>query len=152
MQINLQIAASVLMLLVGVYLATRFVRDTILGIRSKSWPYVSGKISMADFEHDFDSNTYSTNISYQYIVDGRELFGNCVSFGDRVGFIRQKAVQKYLKNYSEGAVVNVSYCPINPNLSVLSPGLTTKILWTLTYALFLFIMGAGTLSNALQKI
>lgn len=98
---------------------------------------------MSDLEED--EGTYRAKISYRYSVGGREFVADRAHFGDQVKLFWSMSAQRLLKKYRSQAVVEVWYCPTNPELAVLQKGLTVTAIVTLAFGLWLSYGGISKL-------
>lgn len=106
--------------------------------RAKSsvhWPTAEGVIRYANMQtedkaqrvsdgegvsHVEHSESYSTNLVFEYEVSGEKYFANVRRFGVLNGDLAQEA--DAAEKYPLGAKVTVAYSPVNPNVAVLEPG------------------------------
>jgi hypothetical protein len=96
------------------------------GAASENWPSVAGKItlSMAGSTGPRDSKTYHPEVSYEYTVDGKTFTSKRISFAvAQIQRASQLEIEEYLKQYPEGADVEVHYDPEDPSTSCLETGL-----------------------------
>ena len=109
---------------------------------SEHWPKAPGVIRYAKLMRDAPDQgaaaSYSTNLVYEYDVEGRKYFGKVRRFGVLNGDIRQEG--EAIERYPVGTEVTVAYSPVNPNVAALEPGVqgTTYVLAGVGVALLLF--------------
>jgi hypothetical protein len=65
---------------------------------------------------------YSSQITYQYAVAGRDLTSSRVRIGSKILSGSPHYSQKHVSAYPPGKKVRVRYCPNDPSFSVLEPG------------------------------
>ena len=109
------------------------IRSLILGVRSKSWPNVSGKITKLQVSKVRRSRTgvlidhYRVVIQYEYVVDEILYKSQALSIPDQIWQIlnrglRSKRVAKQLQTkYPINQSVKVYYNPRNPKQAILEP-------------------------------
>jgi hypothetical protein len=93
-----------------------------LGSASAQWPKLPARITASNVVDGY--GTYNkkciAHVEYEFTVDGTQFRGETVQFGQPPR-IRSQAV-KIAAKYPIGTVIDVFYCPENPNLSVLESG------------------------------
>lgn len=113
---------------------------------SEQWPKASGVITYQktdEDQSDGSSGTFSTALVFQYEVNGKKCYGNLCRFGQLAGGSAEDAEQTSQK-YPQGQVVNVSYFPDNPNLSVLEPGIDSQAYWVPGIGLVFLLFALAT--------
>ncbi len=122
--------AGPIMILIGVA-AFYFLGGTIQkAYTSSSWPTVQGEVVHSELAQHRDSDgdqMYSTDITYNYAVDGQQYSGSQVTLMDGSTSLRG-TVQDTVKRYPSGATVTVYYEPEDPANGVLEPGLKGGVL------------------------
>jgi hypothetical protein len=130
--------------------------------RSRSWPVARGVIV---FQHrgENDSLTrdsdgtaqhvtsYSTNLLFQYQVGGVAHFANTRRFGQLAG-AGENWADEIARLYPEGAQVKVAYCPSDPDLAVLEPGVTSEACWLPGAGLAFLLFGLAALKWAVPAL
>lgn len=122
--------------LFGVAMLTPGLENLWHAYASASWPVTKGVIVYAeqdassrvtqDSEGDaVPSTTYGAPLAYRYQVDGTNYFSNVRHFGQFVasGEKWAKAIQE---RYPSGTDVPVRYCPTDPDLAALEPGIHSE--------------------------
>jgi hypothetical protein len=121
------------------------------GMRSRYWPQVDGRITVARLELDSDlgargMTAFSPDVRFEYAVDNRRYEGNTVLYG---GFTRAWS-DRLLAKLRSGETVRVSYDPSDPSHAVLQPGVhVAQIIYT-AVGLAIFAYGAQMLWQALR--
>jgi hypothetical protein len=65
-------------------------------------------------------------LAYQYEVNGKRYFSNVRHFGQFVSSSSQDWAEAILQRYPSGMGVPVSYCPTDPDLAALEPGINSE--------------------------
>jgi hypothetical protein len=152
--IALGLFASLICLAGGAMLAAGLVRMWH-AYASQSWPVASGNIvyeqqdASTSVTRDDEgaterSTSYGTNLVYQYEVGGTVHFANTRRFGhlDAAG---KDWADEIAERYPKGAQVKVAYCPSDPDLAVLEPGIDSEAYWLPGAGLVILIFGLAFL-------
>ncbi|MBN9594915.1 MAG: DUF3592 domain-containing protein [Afipia sp.] len=108
---------------------------------ARKWPVVKGKIRTSGLERfrakaEDDGSRgqimFRANISYSYRYENMDYTGLVVSMNGQVSSTSDWGMQRYVKKYPEGAMVDVYVNPQNPTESVLEP--RAKAAWFLWVA------------------
>ena len=143
--------AFIILLIIGGVLLIKFVRDIMMGQKSRSWPVASGTViqSVMETHHDTDddgstSTTYGVKVHYTYSVGGREYESWRRTFSEvRTNSMRR--TQEILGRYPQGANVEVYYDPADPSSAVLETGVGTSSYVFLGLAIVLVLAGLAGL-------
>ena len=131
---------------------------------SQSWPVTSGEVVYAQQDAStsvtrYDDGTseratsYGANLVFQYEVGGTVHFANTRRFGhlDAAG---KDWADEIARRYPKGAQVKVAYCPSDPDLAVLEPGIDSEAYWlpgaglaVLLFGLAVLVWGAPALAS-----
>ena len=68
------------------------------------------------------STVHGAPLAYQYEVGGQKHFSNVRCFG-QFGASTEEWAKEIAERYPSGADVPVSYCPTDPDLAALEPGI-----------------------------
>ena len=143
---------SVLFVLIGLGILAAGTLRLLFEHASGSWPVARGVMISSSGEFSVpaisngggtDSTRYYVDLGYRYEVAGREYFANLCRFGQRlwtqdVG--RTKQAEELLARCRTGTEVRVAFCPSDPAVAVLEPGISSGVYWTLAAgALFALI-------------
>ena len=93
---------------------------------SASWPTAEGIVNSSEVDRSTDGEggtSYSPEISYQYLVNDLNYTNNTIKFGENSYSSRRKA-EEIAAAYPVGRQVAVYYDPLEPDKSVLEPGVT----------------------------
>jgi hypothetical protein len=128
--------AWLLFVLLGVAVLTPGLENLSHAYMSQSWPVTKGVIVYAEQDSDsrvrqdsegdtVRSSTYGAPLAYRYQVNGTNYFSNVRYFGQFVasGEGWAKAIQA---RYPSGTDLPVRYCPTDPDLAVLEPGIRSE--------------------------
>ncbi len=112
-----------ILLSVGLGVSVHGMKAVRYGKTSMRWPKKIGQIKVAEMkvDSDRDSVTYRAEVRCDFLFGGRVYSSNKVSFG-QYSSSNPKHARKILYNYPLGAYIEVYYDPMNPNISVLEPG------------------------------
>ncbi len=132
----------------GLFLVSIGLRRIIIDLISKNWPFTEGiiKKSFDKIEYDEYGNVlHIPKINYSYIVNSKEYFSGNITFGNRgISFSNmyneisnKNDSLKVLSKYTENSKVKVFYCPNNPKVAVLKPGITTGAILVLSSGLII---------------
>jgi hypothetical protein len=91
-------------------MAFRSVEELTLGLESRTWPSVEGRILADDRQRRF----------YGYLVDGRAYAGERIRFP---AGLPGQAPGELPADYAPGQRVRVHYAPDGPHVAVLQPGI-----------------------------
>jgi hypothetical protein len=83
---------------------------------------------------------YRAAVTYRYEVDGEELLGCRVRFGDSLSFGWASPARGIVKRYTSGRQVTVRYDPNKPKDSVLEPGFNSFLLLELVIGCLVFAL------------
>ena len=102
---------------------------------SLEWPQVSGVITSSTVQsrRDDDGTSYSSEVTYDYTVDGEKMSGETVYFGDYVSSSSRSTASKTVRKYPVGKEIQVYYSPESPDECVIEPGTT----WSSYFVLIL---------------
>ena len=127
--------------------AAIFIVHGVLGIisalESLRWPQTSGVILSAMVEDS--GNHYRAAVSYRYEVNGQELIGKRVRFGDSVGTSFAFPARRLVRRFVPGSTVTVWYNPKKPMASVLEPGVTTLLILEVAFGCLFFAIAMARL-------
>jgi hypothetical protein len=65
-------------------------------------------------------------LAYRYEVNGTQYFSNVRHFGQFIRSSSQDWAEAILQRYPSGTGVPVSYCPTDPDLAALEPGINSE--------------------------
>jgi Protein of unknown function (DUF3592) len=127
----------VFFLLLGVAILTPGLRNLWYAKASQGWPTTDGIVIFAEEEATDqviqDSKgrrekftTHGAPLAYQYEVNGMRYFSNVRHFGQFIGSSSQDWAEAILERYPSGRGVPVSYCPDDPDLAALEPGIHSE--------------------------
>jgi hypothetical protein len=122
---------------------------------TKSWPTATGVITNSDIhQSESDGKTmYSTEISYDFIVDDKPFSSNRITLNSGNSSTSSiKGVKKDLQKYPLEKAVTVYYDPELPNNAVLEPG-ADFFTYLVKYAPSLFgFLGIAMLWQLFKKV
>jgi len=126
----------VLFMLFGVAILAPGLRNLCYARASQGWPTTDGVVVYMEQEatgqviqdsrgRTGQFTTHGAPLAYQYEVNGERYFSNVRHFGQ---FIRssQDWAEAILQRYPSGTGVPVSYCPTDPDLAALEPGINSE--------------------------
>jgi hypothetical protein len=118
------------------------------GNASVHWPSVKGSVIESRFVLEGDESELI--IRYEYLADAKSREGNTVTFS---GFsLDLDTLEAYVRKYPQGASVRVYYDPVQPDVSVLEPGVEAKnFLIGSLVLIVLFGAGIGLLAYATRS-
>ncbi|NOY48334.1 MAG: DUF3592 domain-containing protein [Chlorobi bacterium] len=103
-----------------VFSAKKFIR----GKMSTNWPKIIATVKSSCIETKNGGKGlafYSPKIEYQYSLNFRNYSNNNFTYMGTSGFTKRYA-EKYVKKYTVGSEIEVSYNPKSPEMSVIIPG------------------------------
>jgi hypothetical protein len=109
-----------------------------LGWESKKWPTARGSILSSPFE----MGDRSPDFVYEFEVSGRKLQGRLVQFGG-LSISNYAKDEAFQRRYAVGNEVRVAYCPDDPSLAVLEPGIFSDAWWFPAIGMLLLLVGLG---------
>ena len=126
----------VFFMLFGVAVLAPGLRNLWYARASQGWPTTDGIVVYAEQEPTSrvmeDSKgrtgqftTHGAPLAYQYEVNGTQYFSNVRHFGQFIGS-DQNWAEAILQRYPSGTGVPVSYCPTDPDLAALEPGINSE--------------------------
>lgn len=110
---------------------------------SVNWPQSDGRIVSSEAEPSLSNNhsAWYAQIVYSYIVDGIEMKGNQVAFGD-YGSSNMSHAQKIVGQYPVGKAVKVYYNPKDCTECLLEPGMHGQTYGMLGFGFIFFAVGS----------
>jgi hypothetical protein len=126
--------AWLIMILLGVGMLVPGLRNLWHAYVSPSWPKARGVIVFAEPTDEgaetqvgergaLRSTAHGAPLAYQYEVGGKQHFSNVRRFGQFGASTEKEWAEEILERYPSGADVPVSYCPADPDLATLEPGI-----------------------------
>lgn len=128
--------AWLVMILLGIGLLAPGLQNLWRAYASRDWPRTSGVILFAQPDTEtpvtpesqgdaLRSTGRGAPLAYEYEVAGKKHYSNVRAFGQ---FVRSggKWANRILQRYPTGAGVPVWYCPADPDLAVLEPGISRQ--------------------------
>jgi hypothetical protein len=126
----------VLFMLFGFGILAPGLRNLWYARASQSWPTTEGVVVYVEQEATSqvvkDSagrteqvTTHGAPLAYRYEVNGTPYFSNMRHFGQFIGSSQDWA-EAILQRYPSGTGVPVSYCPTDPDLAALEPGIHSE--------------------------
>jgi len=123
-------------ILFGVGMLAPGLRNLWYARASLGWPTTQGVVVYSEEEpagqvtHDGEGNAIArpqgAPLAYQYEVNGTQYCSNIRHFGQFIGSSSQDWAEEILWRYPSGSGVPVSYCPSDPDLAVLEPGINSE--------------------------
>jgi hypothetical protein len=93
---------------------------------SSAWPTTDGTVTSSEVVRVSDADggvTYSPEVTYSYSVDNVQYVGDTISFGENTYSSKRKA-EGISADYPVGKAVTVYHDPLEPEVSVLEPGVS----------------------------
>ncbi len=90
------------------------------------------------------STSYGTSLVFRYEVGGQTHFSNTRRFGHLAAAGKEWA-DEIARRYPKGAQVKVAYCPSDPDLAALEPGITSEAYWLPGAGLAVLLFGLAAL-------
>lgn len=143
-----QISIAILLVLVAAAMVWSLLRDVVLGMASRRWPCVTGRLTELVHDHDEDNHAHRVDVRYHYEVAGRHHEGSRLRFDMRISTGR-KAALKLMAQGTQGGAVRVYHSPSRPQLSVLRPGLTWQLLYGLAFTAFVVMLAWNTAARVI---
>jgi hypothetical protein len=153
----------VFFMLFGVALLAPGLRNLWYAKASQAWPSTDGIVIFAEEEatnqvpQDSESRTgqfttHGAPLAYQYEVNGTRYFSNVRHFGQFIGSSSRDWAEAILQQYPSGTAVPVSYCPDDPDLAALEPGINSESYYLPGGGLAFVLFGiAGMLWTILRR-
>lgn len=127
----------VFFMLFGVAILAPGLRNFWYAYASQGWPTTDGTVVYMDQEatgqviQDSKGRTgqftmHGVPLAYQYEVNGERYFSNVRHFGQFIRSSSQDWAEAILQRYPSGTGVPVSYCPTDPDLAALEPGINSE--------------------------
>ncbi len=119
---------------------------------SVKWPVTDGEITRSQLNREEPKRDkkamFSMTVAYAYTLDGKNLEGHRVWFGDHFSTSDPDHFQAAVKRYPVGTAVKVFYDPADPSDSVLEPGSNwSASIWYLV-GIGLMVFGATALASS----
>lgn len=110
---------------------------------SLEWPQVSGVVTSSEVEsHRGDDGTvYSSEVTYDYTVEGKTMSGDVVYFGDNVRSSSKSTASTTVKKYPVGKEIQVHYSPDSHDKCVIEPGTTWSSYFILIFGSIFGVVG-----------
>jgi len=127
--------------------------NSVKAFNSNSWPTAQGVITRADISTSTSDEDimYAAEIRYTYQIDGQEMHGSQVTFGD-ISTSNQRNAERAVGQYKLGSAVQVYYNPDNPLEAVLQPGFTGGLLLPLGIGAAFTLVGGGMAAGMLRVL
>jgi hypothetical protein len=127
----------VFFMLFGVAILAPGLRNLWYAHASQAWPTTDGIVIFAEEEatdqvlQDSEGRRgqftmHGAPLAYQYEVNGTRYFSNVRHFGQFIESSSQDWADSILQRYPSGTGVPVSYCPNDPDLAALEPGINSE--------------------------
>jgi len=149
----------VLFMLFGVGILAPGLRNLWYARESQGWPTTDGVVVYAEQEatsqvmQDGEGRTdraMGAPLAYRYEVNGTRYFSNVRHFGQFIGSSQDWA-EAILQRYPSGTGVRVSYCPTDPDLAALEPGIDSESYYMPGAGLAFLLFGiAGVIWSTLR--
>ncbi len=125
------------------FLVFMFIIPTLKSRAAQNWETADCKIlsSRVKTHHDSDGNTYSAEISYEYVVDGQRFESDQYSFLN-ASFGRGRA-QKIVRQYPAGSTQTCFFEPGNPENVVLDRNNNNLNYWFTLIPIVFMLVGGG---------
>jgi hypothetical protein len=140
---TLTLAPAIGAVVFGTYMSTDLARDLYFAWKSKQWPRTQGRVIQWGLDPGATMRVGddSALIGYEYQAGGVRYTSRRIDFAGRwAGWSARKA----LFRYTEGATVEVSYDPSEPERAVLEPGMALGNFLRLLFGLT--VLGFGLLA------
>ena len=127
----------VVFMLFGVTILAPGLRNLWYAHASQGWPTTNGVIVYMEQEatgrviQENEGRTgqftmHGAPLAYRYEVNGIQYFSNVRHFGQFISSSSQDWAEAILQRYPSGTGVPVSYCPTDPDLAALEPGINSE--------------------------
>ena len=127
----------VVFMLFGVAILAPGLRNLWYAHASQGWPRTNGVIVYMEQEatgrviQENEGRTgqftmHGAPLAYRYEVNGIQYFSNVRHFGQFISSSSQDWAEAILQRYPSGTGVPVSYCPTDPDLAALEPGINSE--------------------------
>jgi len=120
-------------MLFGVAILAPGLRNLWYAHASQGWPTTNGVVVYAEREtasrvlrDSHEVTTYGAPLAYRYEVDRTQYFSNVRHFGQFISSSSHDWAEAILKRYPSGTGLPVSYCPTDPDLGALEPGIHSE--------------------------
>jgi len=121
----------------GLFLFLKGVRNIQMAVASEKWPTAPGKVTSVETIRDATKETrrspsivtYNTKTVIQYEVNGQPYTTDILFFGQTLGSGDKSEAALQRLRYPVGTVVQVSYNPGKPATAVMRPGLHAAAFW-----------------------
>ncbi len=124
-------------MLFGVAMLAPGLRNLWYAHASQGWPTTEGIVVYAEKEatnwvvrdstgHAGQLTMQGAPMAYQYEVNGTRYFSNVRHFGQFIKSSSEDWAKAILERYPSGTGVPVSYCPTDPDLAALEPGINSE--------------------------
>jgi hypothetical protein len=124
-------------MLFGVAILAPGLRNLWYAHASQGWPTTHGIVVYAEKEatrwviRDSEGRTgqlttQGAPLAYQYEINGTRYFSNVRHFGQFIKSSSEDWAEVVLQRYPSGTGVPVSYCPTDPDLAALEPGINSE--------------------------
>lgn len=104
-------------------------------IETRSWSRTRGVVISSNVETV--SAVHRANVSYRYTVNGQEVTGNRVYFGDRIRTSWSYFAREIIAQHPAGSGVTVYYDPERPHEAVLVPGVPGGVVAMMCFSIVL---------------
>jgi len=114
-----ELKLQLLMLGLWLFMAYRMAKPLLNGIKSTSWKSQSATVTTSAF--DRTGNEYTPKIIYKYTINNQEYMNDTYTFMG-AGYIGKKKSINIAQQHPEGSLITIFVNPLNPEVSVIVPG------------------------------
>jgi hypothetical protein len=126
------------------------VRELLRARASIGWPAGEALITDARVRVRRGRRTnYSPEITYRYNHRGTEYMGHCLTFGLTTS---RTEAESLVERFAVGTRWEVRICEARPQLSVLHPGVTSRLWYSLAFFVVFSIASVGFLIHAVATL
>ena len=126
------------------------INDIYLAKQSHGWSSTNGVISLSEVRYNTRERTYSTEIQYQYSVNGQWYSNDRAIFGSVGGSNRSKP-QQLVSQFPSGSKTVVYFSEDDPKESVLKVGLQSGGIYVAAFVVAIMLLGLVFCSLKLKK-
>ncbi len=152
----------IVFMLFGVAMLAPGLRNLWYAHASQGWPITHGIVVYAEKEaarwviHDSRGRAgqltmQGAPLAYEYEVNGTRYFSNVRHFGQFIKSSSQDWAEAILQRYPSGAGVPVSYCPADPDLAAVEPGINSECYFLPGAGLAFLLFGTAVMTWSILR-
>jgi hypothetical protein len=145
------VIVGVLFIAAGTFFIAFGFREREKAVESQQWIAGIATIirSRVAVSGDGEDRTYSSDVAYEFTVNGMKHLGTCVKPGDSIGLSWKGPAEEIVARYPRGATVTVYFDPADPRRCVLEQTPSRTTIYSILFGVVFVAAGALSLGLVL---